>query len=193
MLPQDAGTLYYATESLVYRSIDGGRTFIQLPPAPGGAGTNHVQITSIDATRVTDNIIAVGTRDTDTSEFGGVYTLEDNYVPRWMDTGIGDCDVCAVAFSPNYARDYQLLAVMTDEVDTYTTSKIGDSGWSALIGRARLARDSSLTSSVVATNAAMAFPGDYNAESFTGSSFYFIAVDTGKGEGDVYKIGTITP
>jgi hypothetical protein len=149
--PGDASTIYYATSSDVYRSTDGGKTFVRLPPSPGGAGSNNIEITSLDVALLNRNIIIVGTRDTDSSQYGGIYTLdEEQVIPRWTDTSPGNYDVYAVAFSPNYATDRQLVAVVTDETDTLVTTKIGDAGWGTTIGDARLDKDNSGTPTPVA-------------------------------------------
>ena len=107
--PDEEYFIYYATKSHVYRSTDGGKSFQKIPASPGGAGSNNVEITSLAVAQVTGNIIAVGTRDTDSAQFGGVYTLdEDELVTSWEDTNLGSYDVYAVAFSPNYIADRQL-------------------------------------------------------------------------------------
>ncbi len=189
--PHDPSTIYYATSSAVYRSTNGGKTFVELPASPGGAGTGHKEITSIAVAWLNHNIIAVGIRDTDSSEFGGVYTLDEaDIIPGWVDTHIGSYDVYAVAFSPDYTSDRQLVAIMTDETDTFIASKIGDADWGANIGYARLDRDNSVSPTAVAVtdSAAIAFPDDYNADVSSGKCFFFIGIDTGAGEGDVYKI-----
>ena len=189
--PHDASTIYYATSSAVYRSTDGGKTFYSLPAGPGGAGSNNIEITSIDVAWLNNNIIAIGTRDTDSPEFGGVYTLdEEDFILSWTDTNLGSYDVYAVAFSPNYTADRQLVAVITDETDTFVTTKFGDSGWGATIGNARLDKDNSgiPTSVAVATSAAIAFPSNYDPDISSGSCVQFVAIDTGTDQGDVYKI-----
>lgn len=189
--PHEADTIYYATTSAVYRSNNGGKTFTQLPASPGGAGVDNKEITSIDVAWLNSNIIAVGTGDTDIAEFGGVYTMDEaNIISTWEDTNIGGYDVYAVAFSPNYPSDRQLVAVITDETDTLIVAKAGDAGWSATTGYARLNRDNSTTHTpvTVAAPAAIAFPDNYDAEPASGSSVLFVAIDSGAGEGDVYKI-----
>ena len=187
--PDDADTLYYATSSNVYRSTDAGSTFSQLPLNPGGAGSNNIEITSINVAQANSHhTIAVGTRDTDNSQYGGVYLLDENkLIPRWLDTNLGNYDVYAVAFSPNFLADWQLVAVATDESDTIITSKVGDATWSATIGDARLDKDNSgtPTSVAVTTSADIAFPSDYNATSE--DPVLFVAIDAG-GDGDVYMI-----
>jgi photosystem II stability/assembly factor-like uncharacterized protein len=189
--PNDTSTIYYATSSAVHRSTDSGKTFHSLPASPGGAGSNNVEITSIDVAWLNSNLVAISTKDTDSSEFGGVYTLdEEDVIPSWTDTNIGSYDAYTVAFSPSYTADRQLVAVVTDETDTFVTTKFGDAGWGATIGNARLDKDNSGTPSSVAvtTSAAIAFPSDYDSDATSGSCVQFIAIDTGTGEGDVYKI-----
>ncbi len=189
--PHDANLVYYATRSYVYRSNDGGKTFVQLPGNPGGAGSNNLEITALDVTWLNYNVIAASTRDTDNAQFGGVYTLnEEQILAGWTDTGLSGYDIYAVAFSPNYAGDRQLIAVASDETDTYVTTKINNAGWGATAGNARLNKDNSMppASVAVATSAAIAFPSNYDANPAWGNYVQFIAVDTGTGSGDVYKI-----
>ncbi len=174
---QDTRTIYYATVSEVYRSTNSGQTFQTLPPNPGGAGADQREITSIDIVRRDSNIVVVGTRDTDSAEFGGIYILDEaDIVPGWTDTGIGSYDIGAVAFSPYYLDNRQMVAVATDENDTYVCTRISDAGWNEEIVYARL--------DVAATSAEIAFPGYENAD----EPVVFVAIDTGTGAGDVYKI-----
>ncbi|HUV75176.1 MAG TPA: hypothetical protein VMW00_00825 [Dehalococcoidales bacterium] len=190
--PNDANAIYYATASDVYRSTDGGKKFYQMAPNPGGAGSNNIAITAIDVTQMDSAIVAVGTRDTDNSEFGGIYILdEEQVIPSWQDTSPGNYDVYAVAFSPDYAADRQLVAVVTDETDTLVTTKFGGAGWGATIGDASLDKDNSgiPTPVAVANQAAITFPDDYDATSE--AYIQFIAIDTGSDEGDVYKIRAV--
>ena len=184
--PDEAEVIYYATPSDVYRSTDGGSRFVPLPANPGGAGSNNIEITAIDvAPPHSQNVIAVGTRDTDSSQFGGIYILdEEAALPRWLDTNPGNYDVYAVAFSPSYTTDWRLVAVVTDESDTIVTTKVGDAAWGATIGDARLDRDNSGISVVVGTSADIAFPSDYDAS----EDVLYAAIDTGGDNGDVYMI-----
>ena len=189
--PIHTNTLYYATSSTVYRSTDAGNSFQSLPANPGGAGNGNIEITSIDAAFIDGNIIAVGTRDKDSLEFGGVHIFSDTDTSFiWMDTEIGSYDVYSVEFSPNYPLDGQLVAVITDEIDTYAAVKPGDAGWNTLIGTARLSQDNSLPHVPVATtiSAAIAFPDNYSNDLYSGKHVYYVAVDTGTDDGDVYQI-----
>lgn len=192
--PGDADTIYYATSSTVYRSTDGGKNFQPLPDSPGSAGNNNIEITSIDATFTSGNIVAVGTRDRDCLEFGGVYIFnEADMSYTWTDSQIGDYDVYSLAFSPHYPADGQLVAVISDETDTYTVVRPGEADWGTLIGKARLSQDNATPHIPVTTTvaAAIAFPGNYSYDLYSGRSVYYVAVNTGTGDGDVYQITCI--
>ncbi|HJX12823.1 MAG TPA: hypothetical protein VJ377_04765, partial [Dehalococcoidales bacterium] len=189
--PADESRIYYATVAAVFRSTDAGKTFSQLPNGPGGAGAGNVEITSLAVARADHDIVAVGTRDTDSSQFGGVYALDGaDIIPAWTDTGLGSYDVYAVAFSPAYPTDRQMVAVMTDETDSFVAGRVADGGWGAAMGNARLNRDnaSSPVAVVVTESAAVAFPANYDADPASGLNFLYVAVATGAGTGDVYRI-----
>jgi len=186
-VPGDANIVYYATESAIYKSTDAGNSFNPLPPGPGGAGTGNITITCIDAVRFdTGIIVAAGTRDSGVSQFGGVYTLDESELPPgWLDTGIGSCDVCDVAFSPDFSTDRQLVAVVTNEQNTLVTARTGNNDWGQDIGDATI-------DGLEPISAAIAFPDDYNATA--GDCTLFVAIDTGSGGGDVYSInGKLMP
>ncbi len=179
--PDDASIVYYATASNVYESVDAGNSFITLPPNPGGAGSDNITITSIDVARLENNsIIAVGTRDTDASQYGGVYILDQNEAfTSWLNTNMGNYDVCAAAFSPNFATDRELVAVVTDETDTLVTTRISDLDWGTVTGDATI-------EGLATRAAAIAFPDDHDAT--TAGYTLFVAIDTGSGNGDVYMV-----
>ena len=192
--PDDASLVYYATPSRIYESDDGAESFLPLPEGPGGAGGNNIEITSLDIARdftePESNIIAVGTRDKDGGQFGGVYLLKPDNPLAWSDAGVGSYDVYDIAFSPNHPDDGQLVAVVTDEIDTFVTGKIADQEWGATIGNARLNRDNSITPASVAvdSSAAVAFPDDYNSDVPDSACVLFIGIDAGGENGDVYRI-----
>jgi len=193
--PDDASTIYYATSSNIYKSTDAGSSFTPLPPNPGGAGSNNIEITSIDVAPLgSNNIIAVGTRDIDSPQYGGVYILDENELPlSWIVSNIGSYDVYAVAFSPNFTADRQLVAVVTDETDTFVTTKISAADWGKTVGDARLDKDNSgiPTSVVVDNSAAIAFPSDYDSDVTSGHYVLFVAIDAGSNNGDVYRINGV--
>lgn len=182
--------IYYATTSRVYQSDDGGESFLPLPEGPGGAGNNNIEITSLDVARdfaePEENIIAAGTKDKDLGQFGGVYLANSDSMLAWTDTGVGDYDVYAVAFSPHYLEDGQLVAVATDEFDTLVTTRIVGQEWADTIGEGWLKRDKP-EPMPVDSKAVIAFPDDYNSDTLTGDGILFIGIDAG-GDGDVYRV-----
>ncbi|MFC1950028.1 hypothetical protein ACFLW0_07665, partial [Chloroflexota bacterium] len=183
----DAGVIYYATGSDVYKSSDAGGSFTTLPASPGGAGTSNITIRCVDVARVDGNsIVIVGTADNNGLQYGGVYTLDESQaIPAWQDTGLGSYDVCGVAFSPDYATDRQMVAVVTDEQDTIVTARSGSDSWGQLTGNATI-------NGIAPMSAAIGFPDDYIAD--TEGCALYIAVDTGSGGGDAYRInGKLAP
>jgi len=178
--PDDARLVYYATASQVFGSRDGGATFVPLS-APGGTGSGNRAITAITVTaRGTGHVVAAAVRDGDTGQYGGVYLLDDTEIfPAWRDAGIGSLNVLAAAFSPKYSADRALIAVAANETSTLVLTRVADGAWGTTIGPA------SLPSSVAAA-ATIVFPDDYVA--FTEIAALFVAIDTGAGEGDVYRI-----
>lgn len=176
--PFDAGTVYYATTSCIYRSRDAGASFMALPPNPGGAGTNNIKISSLDVVRPgTGNIVAVATQDADVGQYGGVYVFDEStFTGIWEDTSIGSYDVLHVAFSPSYASDRTLLAVAAGGSDAVVRTKIGNGNWSQTIADARLP-------GVVPVAATIAFPSDYQPQ----GSFY-VSLDTGVNQSDVCRV-----
>ena len=187
VLPQDSTNIYYATPTRVYKSVDAGNTFISLPPNPGGADSGNVLITSIAAVRMGNaNTVAVSTIDTDTAQYGGVYLLDENQVVgTWVNTGVGNYDVYRVAFSPNYINDRQIIAIATNEVDTFAISKINTQNWSQMISNACIP-------AVVPSAANIAFPDNYNG--LADNAAFLVGIDTGTDSGGVYKINNaLTP
>jgi len=181
--PDDASVIYYATPSSVYKSTDAGSSFTPLASNPGGAGSDNIEITAIDVLPLdNDYTIAVGTRDTDSLDYGGVYILEeDKPFASWIDTDLGSYDVYSIAFSPNFASDQQMVAVVTDEVDTLVTTNIGGDGWGQTVGDA-------IISGITPDSAAIAFPSDYDSDVTSGDYIQFVAIDAGGDSGDVYMI-----
>jgi len=192
--PGDANVIYYATSSNLYRSTDAGRDFVSMLPNPGGAGSNNIEITSIDVTWRSNNIIAVSTRDTDNGEYGGIYLLDESNPLTWTDTNLGNYDAYAVAFAPNFLANRQLVAVVTDETDTWVISKITDGGWNNTVGEAKLDRDNSgiPTSVAVTSLASITFPSDYETAVTPGEYIQFVSINTGTGNGDVYRIDSVS-
>ncbi len=191
--PDDTSLIYYATSSNVYRSTGDADTFALLPPNPGGAGSDNIEITSIDVTWQSNYIIAVGTRDTDSGQYGGVYLLDESDLFTWTDTNLGNYDAYAVAFAPSFPSNRQLVAVVTDETDTWVTSKIGNDAWNDTVGEAKLDRDNSGIPTAVAVTgtATITFPDDYASAVVPEEYIQFVSINTGTGNGDVYRIDSV--
>jgi hypothetical protein len=69
---QNPDIIYYSTNTSVYRSGDGGKSFLQLPALPS-RGPGHLIITSLAA----DNgIVAAATKDPYPTQYGGLYLLD---------------------------------------------------------------------------------------------------------------------
>ncbi|MDP3879549.1 MAG: hypothetical protein Q8Q07_04480, partial [Dehalococcoidales bacterium] len=179
--PDDAAVIYYATASSVHKSVDAGANFTLLPLSPGGAGSDNIEITSIAVTlQGNNNLVAVGTRDTDAAQYGGVHILDEaSPFSGWVNTNAGNIDVYRVAFSPEFTTDRQLLAVATDETDTFIISRISDNDWGTIIGDARI-------EALTPVAATIAFPDNYDIASE--DSVFFVAIDSASNNGDVYKV-----
>jgi len=179
--PGDANLVYFATATGVHKSSDAGASFTPLPPNPGGAGSSNIEITSLAVARLGNaRLVAVSTRDSDSSQYGGVYVLDESEpLARWQNTNIGSYDVVALAFSPNFAADRQLVAVATNETDTVFTTRVSNGDWGRPFGNA-------IIKSVGGRSATITFPEGYDATTEGGA--LFIGLDTGSGNGDVYRI-----
>ncbi|MDD5189678.1 MAG: hypothetical protein PHE50_01395 [Dehalococcoidales bacterium] len=180
--PQDPNSVYYATSTKVYKSTDGVDIFKALPANPGGAGAGNIQITSIDVLRsVNGNLVVVSTRDTDASQYGGIYLLDESLSSQsWVDLSAGNIDACRVAFSPDYAKDKTIYAVNSNETSIVISAKTEDGLWGSMIGDATIP-------GMIASTASMSFPGD-----FASTRTFYIGISTGSSAGDVFRIDQST-
>ena len=175
-------SVYYATESNVFRSSDAGNNFNIIARNPGGAGAGNVAITSIDAALFEGNeIVVIGTGDADASQFGGVYILDQGQAFDLNDTSIGNYDVYSIDLSPDFGTSGQIVAVVTNEADTLVTTRFYNSGWGDYVGNARIP-------GTTLKSAAVAFPADYNSRLDTGKYSQFIALNTGSDRGGIYSL-----
>lgn len=188
---RDSHTLYLATRHNIYRSADGGEHFGSLGGPPGSSGlilTNSAVITSFG---VVDNgrtrIVVAGTRDADPGDYGGVYLLDSSRDVDWLDLRAGGAaagtkyDALAVAFSPNYASDRQIVALVTDEFNTIVTAKFGGSKWGGTVGDAVLP-------GLAGTGGSLAFPVDYDSDTSQDKYTHYFGLDVGGVTGGVYMV-----
>ena len=182
-VPTNPSSIYYATTSRVYKYNPSGDRFDPVAVNPGGAGTNGIEITSLDVSSADGTEYAViGTRDNDGLEFGGVFTWDGNESLDWQDAGIGNYDAYAVAFSPNFEIDRQIVALISDEHDTLVMSNLSNAGWGAEIGNARIP-------ALFPISATIGFPSDYSSDLGLGRYAQFIALNNGSGAGRCFSIG----
>lgn len=183
--PGDTDVLYAATGNNVYKSTNGGRRFSSLG-SPAGAGQ---QITSIAVAGYgNDNIVYAGVRAAGAGEFGGLYFRnEAELFQSWADLNVGNVaagtayDVLAVAASPDFDEDEQVVAVITDEANTYVTTKYESAGWGADTGNA-------VIPGMPATGASIALPVNYSSD--VGDDLYIQYVGLNAGTtGGIYIIG----
>lgn len=188
--PDNASVIYCATASRIYRSNDGAASFTEIVPYPGGAGSDNIEITSIAVARLGDShIVVAATRDNDSGQYGGVYTLKEDEPLQWLDTQLENYDVCAVAASPGFGSDRQLVAVINDEEATYVTWKTSDGEWGDEITSAYLNQDNSpVPTPISSKKATIAFPDNYSADASSGYCQLFVGIDCGNNNGDVYRI-----
>ena len=191
---EETDILYLATQYNVYKSTDGGENFTSVAGKPGGAGTDGLEITALDVTSYHNNHwVLVGSRDADADDYGGVYFYDESEIfTSWADLRVGNApagtryDVLDVAFSPNFADDMQVVALVTDENDTIVTTKFGNSGWGAAIGDATLP-------GVVAISGCLAFPADYDSSDIEDKYIQYIGLSAGEASAVYMVIGYETP
>ena len=200
---EDADTLYLATQYNIYRSTDGWEHITGLSPPPSTSGTITDHNALISSFAVTDyegtHLIVAGTRDADPFDYGGVYFYDESQVlPSWADLRVGNdvagnnYDVLAVAFSPDFADDRQVVAVVTDETDTIVTTKLGGGDWGDIVGDAHLLDPTSTP--WAATKASLVFPADYDSDASGNRYVQYVGIDVDETSGGVYMIvGAETP
>ena len=186
-------TVLVATEETIYESLNSGDDFAAVWDAPDGV------ITDIDVTLDEKDYVAV---IVGTAEAGEVYvSCRATTGMSWQEQDIGDWDVLAVAFSPNFADDEGIVAVVTDGGMTRVRFAFGKTrdggGWDEDIGDARV-RDA-WSDDFESDSACIAFAEDFDVDGAT-SNVCFVGIDAGEdgvpaaegdlgGErGDVYQI-----
>lgn len=161
-------SIYYATETSVYRSTNGGATFHQIASQPGGADK---RITSLDIYhRPQGNLIAVSVTDTAPGSSGGVYFYDEaDFFGRWIDAGIGEYSALAVRFSPDFETDRALLVLVTDGEETFIMAFSGG------ISRRTKLNHADATS-VVTVAGTLTLPEDFTSQS---NSQFYVTIDSG--------------
>ena len=177
--PFDASTIYYSNNGSVFRSTDAGKTFKELLPHPGGAGSNNISISAINVSRFGGRTtLAVGTMSTTPNRFGGVYTLDDTKVfPVWNDTSIGSYNILDIEFSPGYESDGLIIAAGTDRHDTVIRTKVANMSWNATYGDACITGLASNTGTISITSSPL-----------SANQPFYVALSSGNNTGDVFSV-----
>jgi len=178
----DDPTVFVATENFVYQSVDGGSHFFQM-----NQGWATETITDLDVALDGRGRLAimVGTES-------DVYVLSTATGMTWQAQEIGTTyDVLTCAFSPFFADDEGIVAVVTDGTETlvrfaffYTA---GGGGWGADIGDASIKAANG--EDIASTGACIGFPDDFDAWGID-NNICFVGIDATDVDplGDVYKI-----
>jgi len=205
----DDERVFVATGDIVYQSVDGGETFVNMP-ATAWAGET---ITDLDVAMDDYGITVIVS--TATGGFAGDVYVYGAKTLTWTEQGIlssilGAVDVLACAFSPKYADDELIMAVITNDTPDNGASGGPDgttavrfaitptidanpAAWGVTYGDARI-RDAD-DHGFLSTSARMAFPDDFDAGGI-GNNVVFAGIyagGTGDGyvageRGDVYKV-----
>lgn len=154
------GTIYVATTDSVYRSKDRGGAFTALSMS-GVGGT----ITSLDTGKNAEGkvMVVLGTSTE-------VYLFEDG----WVAQGIGSYSVLAVAFSPSYATDEVIVAVVNSETQTLVRTKAG--AWGSIAN--------ALITNNTSYRACIGLPSDYS----TTAPKLFVGLSGASNIGDIFSI-----
>ena len=162
------GTIYVTTNNSVYRSTDHGNTFSPMPVVPGTVNGSHI-ITSLDAGVGADGNVklVVGTSAEVYLFDGGVWTAQN----------IGGSDVLAVAFSPNYATDGTIVAVVNNSSQTLVRTKYGTAGWGIGVIDATINVPNSY-------KACIGLPYDYTPT----APRFFVSLSAASEGGDVFSV-----
>jgi hypothetical protein len=150
-------------------------------------------------------MILAGLVDTDAGDFGGVFLCDEGGRPyaMWVDLEVGNVpagdgatggvfDAWDVAFSPLYEDDEQSMALVTDETETWITTRIGGTAWAGVVDDIELQanEDPTPAGDIVADGKGwICFPSDYDSDPDSG--YYTLFVGThcvDPADGDVYEV-----
>ncbi|MFA5451033.1 MAG: YCF48-related protein [Dehalococcoidales bacterium] len=157
----EAGVLYYATPSMVFRSEDGGRSFSILPWLPGVDGETSF-ITAIAVASVEgEEIIAATVASSGEGGTRGIFLLKSNeFLSRWCDSGLTSFNAYSVRFIPGYSDEIALAAVGIQEGDFVFKTMIGNAGWSNTWNDGIIT--SNLKTGLTLEEAVLVFPAGFN-------------------------------
>lgn len=180
-------TLYYATSYQIFKSANDINML--LASLPGRSTDPDTVITSFDVSLCNgSHTILVGTKNKNSGQFGGAYVIYGDMIMQWQDLGLAGYDVYSVVFSPRFQEDNFVVALISDEMNTYITWKKGSGTWGRALGNAVL--KDGLTGNAVAVNesAEIVFPDDYCSDVNSGRCVLYAALNTGTNDGDLFIV-----
>jgi chitodextrinase len=168
----DDATMLAATSTSLFESTDKGATFNRILTVPSQDVGGYITSLAIGPA----GQILVGTS---TGNIKGGVLLYDG--KNWTNLLIGNKDVYAVAFSPNYADDSEILAFSCNAGTAWLETLIGNETWNSLFPAAVLysGKDISFQS------ADLAFADDYD---FLESNYVLVGINGSGGSPDLYRV-----
>ena len=155
----DDGILYVATTTDVYKYKDSTKKWTDM------AASDFGTIKSMDVTVDADNILTVviGTSTSAMLYTGGAWANQNVYIYQGM---TANANVLAVAFSPNYATDGAILAVVKDRTNLRLRAEtdIDANNWGSYLLDSYFTYYNASTGTrlaIPAVTACIAFPDDY--------------------------------
>jgi len=197
--PTEANVVYIAvtdtvaTASTVYKSVDGGTSWVSEVNMPVANGTiSCMEVAKLAANYVvvagTTGVVGASVYYMDESavffsfQQVGTNSFNTAFIAAYGGGGVNS--ILAVALSPSFATDRAVIAIGTDGAQTGVLVDIFGGAWGGTIGNPAVI-------AAVATNAAIAFPSDWNV--ITSANFFF-GIRTGAATGGVYRfIGVSAP
>jgi hypothetical protein len=179
-------TLIAATTSQLWRSRNGGATFLQV--------TGFASVGTINSIDIAPYYISTGGTALMVAGSGGIQLYNDD--TNWASISTGN--VLKAELSPNYQNDAEILAVftgvtnasVTGVIDTGTVleTKFATSAWNTTVRPAQLMQADGTTAISTATMASLAFPSDYDSSSSTLNRVYVALGDNAGGAYDVWRV-----
>jgi hypothetical protein len=165
-------TLYAATSTSLYKSVEGGDNFTRILQLADYQIAGN--ITSLDIGPAGRILIGTGT-----GLSGGSIDLYDN--STWTNLEIGQKDVFGVAFSPNYLDDAQILAFTYDGSLAQIETRVNSATWNDFFPAAQLYSEEG----VIFQSAVIKFPGNYE---YIETNGVFAGINATGNGADVYRV-----
>ncbi len=177
----NAETIYLTDGSHVYKSVDGGEAFqpVSEGTLPAFDANEAISCLDVGYDGASHPIVFIGTADSDTGQYGGVYYLaEGDFGAEWTDMMAEGYDIYAIAAAPEFELNFRLAALACDESHSYIINNEGViGGWSE---RTELLK-ANTTSFALSGASRICFPSGFDIYEL------FVGVSSG-GDGGVYRV-----